>query len=303
MDDELASAIDDLADAVATLGEALDARSGPRLRPPRPAEVLRATDEVAIPTLIAALEAQIRMLELARRGTRLVRYDRAIRDPPPRGDSTRRSDGPDRPERLLSQLGRTIDRIRSQVDAAEDDRVEDALSRTQSVYDDLERALLGASQSDRDRSADRRATTDSSRSTQGFEIEIDDGSGSTDDATRGSTDDPSRTDDAGSVEVDVDAELETLRDRYGNEDESAHAADSDGSTRAADDSGPAPDPDGSSSASAGTPATSDDAVADDPTETDRRSGDPPSAESNEADADEPDDADTDSTGESSDGAE
>jgi len=49
------------------------------LRPPTPRELLRITEEYTIPTLVAVLEANVRLLELTRRALRLADPERAAR--------------------------------------------------------------------------------------------------------------------------------------------------------------------------------------------------------------------------------
>lgn len=307
MDDDLARALGDLADAVAALGDALETTSRPRLTTPRPADVLRATDEVAIPTLIAVLEAQIRMLKLLQRGTRLFRYDQAIRDQAASGGADGRIGGRDRSEALLSQLDQTLARLRGRVDS-DDERVQATLERTQSMYDDLERALLGDSNAEHSRSNGRQTAGDSRQPGAGFEIDIDDESGTGTDGTSGSPDDSSADVTAEGVDVDVDAELETLRDRYGTETESSpsSSAESDDPTTDVGANGDdATEPDGDDTTEPdGDDATRDET--DDPSRTDSddtvgasdSSASSDTSEPTESGTDALDDSDDDTTDES-----
>ncbi len=206
-DDELAAALSELAASVDRLGELLaaDRRSG--LRPPRTVELLRATDEVAIPTLISILEAQIRLLEALQYGTRLVRGERSIRSrKPTTGPLTRRATTGQ--EAALEQLGKTLEQLRSRLESGDDERVETALDRTQSLYEELERRL-----------AKMEPTPSDSAPADGYEIEIDDLTDSTDDSEVDAGDSnggnvPARSSEPDDTAIDVEAELQTLRDQY-----------------------------------------------------------------------------------------
>ncbi|WP_254862932.1 DUF7547 family protein [Halovivax gelatinilyticus] len=196
-DDDLAEALSELAEAIEALGESAEPDRRRGLRPPTPAQLLRATDDVAIPTLIAILETQVRVLESIQRATRLLRYDQRVRDRA--STSTRRSrrSTAERTDAVLDQLGATIDQLRSQLPADEDDRVEASLDRTQSLFEDLERRLTGREGDSKPADVDR-----------GFEIEIDERPSSDIDPTDG------RSGGRDQVDVDVEAELDTLRERY-----------------------------------------------------------------------------------------
>ena len=75
-DDDLEERIDELEAALNEVSEELKRRSprGPfgLPRPPTPGEIIRFTDEAAIPAAIAILEANIRMLEALRHALRLI---------------------------------------------------------------------------------------------------------------------------------------------------------------------------------------------------------------------------------------
>lgn len=77
--DDLADRLDDLEATLAALREELEGsrRRGPPRRPPSPRELLRFTEEYAIPTAIAMLEANVRALELLRAGIRATDPDAA----------------------------------------------------------------------------------------------------------------------------------------------------------------------------------------------------------------------------------
>ena len=81
-DDDLADLADDLAGTLEELRRELRAQAprGPLglPRPPTPRELLRFTDEFAIPTAIAVLEANIRALELLQGTIKLVERERDV---------------------------------------------------------------------------------------------------------------------------------------------------------------------------------------------------------------------------------
>lgn len=83
-DDDLADLADDLAGTLEELRQELRTQTprGPLglPRPPTPRELLRFTDEFAIPTAIAVLEANIRALELLQGTIRLVETEREAAD-------------------------------------------------------------------------------------------------------------------------------------------------------------------------------------------------------------------------------
>lgn len=165
MNDDLESRLDDLESALADLRSELRGPPRIRLRPPRPGELLRLTDEFAIPAAVAALEAQIRALELLQGTIRLARRDRGeasdeLRDRTAAATRTalaRVDDAlsdlrdaldsgplPDDPQarRILEDARRLNDEIRDRVADAEretDDAVEiDVESELQAIKDDLE---------------------------------------------------------------------------------------------------------------------------------------------------------------------
>lgn len=77
--DDLADRLDDLEATLSDLRAQLESprRRGLPRRPPSPRELLRFTDEYAIPTAIAMLEANVRALELLRAGIRATDPDHA----------------------------------------------------------------------------------------------------------------------------------------------------------------------------------------------------------------------------------
>lgn len=214
--DELAIALEELADAIRELGEAIDARSRSTTRPnplspPSVTDVLRAADEVAIPALITLLEAQIRTLRYLQRGSRVVRRGKAV-------DDRVRGSGPTVPERyadpdvVLDRLGSTLDQIGRRLDESADEETRDLFDRTRSLYEEIDGRLA-----DYERRLD-----DETDSQAGYRIDISEPSSDAD-ATEPSgegddTQGPRKSGtgrDTDQVDVDVDAELETLREHHG----------------------------------------------------------------------------------------
>jgi hypothetical protein len=178
--DDLARQAADLARSLRDLQRELepDRRRGPR--PPSPRELLRFTDEVAIPGLILLLETNIRALKLLQRSIRLA-------DP---GEGRREREGGS---------------------AVRDTAVEvsqETLSRLDSALADLQEAIEGRPEND-----EAREVLDDARS---LRAEINDrlAPGT---ATDGTTTEESAsvesTDEQVDVPVDVDAELQSIKDQ------------------------------------------------------------------------------------------
>ena len=174
-DRELTQLIGDLVGAIDELQSELEPSRGP-LRPPTPRELARFTSEVTIPAIILALETNVRALRLVQRALRLAEGRETDRS----GSATR--------ERATA-LGRaTVDRLDDALtdlqDALEgrppDDDARELLDRAQDLQADIKTEL------------DRDSTTATDHS--------DDAPGTD------SADTPTR------VEVDVDAELDALKD-------------------------------------------------------------------------------------------
>ena len=211
-DDELAEAIRELSLTLRALREELESssrRRRPPVRPPSPRELLRFADEVALPTIIAVLEANVRALEAFQRSLRFVRRERETRERAvdatettrERADELRRT-SLDRLDAALNELGRAISS-----EGSRDDRAHELLEEARTLRREVDQRL--------------RDVADSVESTSGSarRIEIEDGP--TDADNRSETEDDEREANADSRTderddgIDVDAELETLKDRYG----------------------------------------------------------------------------------------
>lgn len=249
-----------LAELEATLedlrGQLRGAGPEPRLRPPTPREILQFTDRYTIPTLVAVLEANVRVLQLLRQLIRLSDPGRSVgaddgigtdvsRE---RADALRR-EATDRLERTLSELRTALRETDLPNDPASRSIVEDARELGREIEERLEEGR-------RPRAGDEGVygAADGSRA---VEIEITDAAdeNGTDDATGGSdeggvrggnggsdgksardraTDRPADRDaDAPGDDVDVESELESIKDELSEEsgedrDEPGDRTDADG---------------------------------------------------------------------------
>lgn len=188
---------------------ASERRDRPALpRPPTPREVLRFTETYTIPTVVAVLEASIRALELLGAMIRLLDG----RDPRPAGRGNRLA------EDLLSGLDGAAARDR----AVETGQT--ALEQVDTALAELQRAYDGEPEDERARDLLADART--------LRSEIDD---RLRDLADGDPDDPEVEDEeneGAQVAVDVEAELETLRQDMGRDD-----AGQDGGTNGAGQNG------------------------------------------------------------------
>jgi len=220
-DDELAETLDELTETIAELRAELETvreRRRQRLRPPTPGELLQLADEVAIPTLVAVLEANLRALEAFQRGIQLVRTDREVRDRSDAVADATRSRAEELRRTTLDGLDTALVELQRAVG-------EGALPRDRRARELIEEAReLREEVDDRLRDAGSEA------------VEIDVADGRRDEETAGSDDaagdgedaagDVTAGDDAADEpSVDVDAELDTLRDRYAPEDDDRSDAD------------------------------------------------------------------------------
>ncbi len=167
--EDLARLAADLARSLRDLQRELEPGDRRRLRPPSPQELLRFTDEVAIPAAILILETNVRALRLLQRAIRLADPDRDRTDG--RDTAVR-----DRAVQLSQTTVEKLDDVLADVqDAVEgrptDDDAERVLSEAQSLRDEID-----------DRLAAETESTDADTAT------------------------------AATVPVDVDAELQSIKD-------------------------------------------------------------------------------------------
>jgi hypothetical protein len=192
-DPELARLAEDLSTTLTELREELEPREPPQgllglPRPPTPGELLEFTDEFTIPAVIAVLEANIRALEAFRAAIRLARAGEEVGE---RGRETRR-----RGERLGRDAIERLDDVLLDLQEALDGRPQDPAARTLA---DEARAL-------RDEIDERLAESDRA----------------TDPPTRDPPADTERAETADSPEsvaIDVDDELDSIRDSVENDDD------------------------------------------------------------------------------------
>ncbi|WP_440990124.1 DUF7547 family protein [Haloarchaeobius baliensis] len=210
-DDDIAADAGELATELRALREQLDEQrrrppTGPMglPRPPTPREFMEFADEVAIPATIAILETNIRLLEALQRAIRLAEGGRRA------GERGRDAGGRAR------STAETVSRETLS-------RASDALADLQSVLEGTElpenesaRSILTEAR-DLRREIQEQLTASRSRdhTLDDFEAGTDgaDGEGTDIDVTGGEADDEQEPDDE-PVTIDVDAELETLKQQY-----------------------------------------------------------------------------------------
>ncbi|MFA9427980.1 hypothetical protein [Natronorubrum sp. A-ect3] len=244
-DDELLAAVRELTRTIDDLQQELESTQRrpfqPPLRPPTPRELLAFTDEVAVPTTIAVLKTSVRALEGFQRALALARTERDVRDRTTEATSATSKRASELRQTTLSQLDGVLARLQqaaSDGTLPADEGARELLTEARELRDDVDSRL-------RDVGADveRRQTA----ATDAVRIDIQEGHPDTlqDGDTTANRD----------SRVDVDAELETLKDQYGDESEADGAeTDVNGENEVTDDETSASadddddDPDGSSSA-------------------------------------------------------
>ncbi|WP_226481892.1 DUF7547 family protein [Natrinema amylolyticum] len=243
-DDELADAVRELARTIDALRDELEgprSRRRPPLRPPTPRELLRFTDEVALPAVLAVLETSVRALEAFQRSLKVVRTGQEARDRTSAATEATSERASELRRTTLSQLDSVLSELQraaSEGGLPADEEARDLLTEARELRDDVDSRLRDAAEREsRIESTD--SDLDRPASESGVTIDIEDGP-LTDDGTETdrADDDPDRD-----SAVDVDAELETLRDQYadGNgdssEDDSKAGDSSEGDTDGSDGGG------------------------------------------------------------------
>ncbi|ODR82219.1 hypothetical protein BG842_19670 [Haladaptatus sp. W1] len=186
-------------------------------RPPTPREVLSFTGEYAIPTLITMLEANVRALKALQQIIRLV-------DPEYDPTEQARSD-------LSARAGRAS---------------RATLDRLQDTLNDVEGALTEGGLPEEPRA--RRILEDARRLSDDIREEVSAGSEQADEgrelADNSDAEEAELEEEVDQPEVDVDAELRSIRDELGVRGNGSGDEDSDDESASADDeSGPDDDPD------------------------------------------------------------
>ncbi|RQG90309.1 hypothetical protein EA462_10050 [Natrarchaeobius halalkaliphilus] len=204
--DELTEAIRELTRTIDDLSREFEPQPRrPPLRPPTPRELLAFTDEVALPAMLAVLNSSVRTLETFQRGLELVRTEREVRERTGEVVSSERAN--DLRKTTLSRLDTVLaelQRAASEGTLPADERARELLTDARRLRDDvddrLEDAAGGLDPDERD----------GSPSSESVEIDIDEGSSGADQRS---------VDGDAESNVDVDAELETLKDQYGPDDD------------------------------------------------------------------------------------
>ena len=218
-DPELAALVEELSTTLEALQETFEegagnGRLGPRgppgPAPPSPRELLRFTEQYTIPTLIALLESGIRSLELLRATLRLL-DGRGLESASPAARERVESVG----RTTLESVDRVLSDLGSAVEGGEpaDPDARDLLADARSLREEIDRRLRDAEADERERARDRSRSRDrdwdgtARRTTgrapaEGRDIPVRSADGS-DDAGSEPDDD---------VPVDVDAELESIRE-------------------------------------------------------------------------------------------
>ncbi|RZH67470.1 DUF7547 family protein [Natrinema altunense] len=223
-DDELADAIRELARTIDALRDELEgprSRRRPPLRPPTPRELLRFTDEVALPAVLAVLETSVRALEAFQRSLKVVRTGQEARDRTEAATDATSERASELRRTTLSQLDSVLSELQraaSEGGLPADEEARDLLAEARELRDDVDSRLRDAAE--RESRSGPTADSDRPAAERGVTIDIEDGPPTEDGTDR--DDDPGRD-----SAVDVDAELETLRDQYADdEDGDSNAADS-----------------------------------------------------------------------------
>lgn len=207
-DDELPRLADDLSTTLTDLRDELErGREPPRgplglPRPPTPRELLQFTDEFAIPTVIAILEANIRMLEAFQGAIRLARAGDEVGE---RGREARA-----RTEELSRGALDRLDDVLVDLQGALEGRPENPEART--LLDDaraLRHEIDERLRETDDRSDDRRPARDGPR----------DGSERGRRPRNGGEPGPHDAADEDGVAIDVDSELDSIRNEVGEEND------------------------------------------------------------------------------------
>jgi len=226
-DDDLVDAVRELTRTIEALRTELDEPRRRRqlpLRPPTPRELLRLTDEVALPAALAVLEASVRTLEAFQRGLQIVRTEEAARDRTTAAAEATSDRASELRRTTLSQLDTVLaelNRAVSEGSLPADEGARDLLAEARELRDDVDTRLREAT--------DRASQSSASEPPAATGISIDIADGPPSDAGKPAEGNDDESDSA----VDVDAELDTLREQYGENAADANASGDDD----ADDTG------------------------------------------------------------------
>ena len=219
--DELGETLDELG---AELREERDREVRDRFRNPRPptfGEVMRFTESYTLPTIIAVLEATIASLELLRRLIRLSDPGRAMDDARRETETQLRGV----PQTAVTGVERALDELRralSEADLPSNSDARDIMDHARSLADELDARI---SEAERERyTRERRWRDDETRFESGWRRRSnqsrvrDTGPVRIDVTEEGSSTDADDEGDDG-PQVDVDAELESIKREVRGDDE------------------------------------------------------------------------------------
>lgn len=195
-----------------------DRRRGPLglPRPPEPRRVLRFADEVAIPATIAVLEANVKLLQALQRGIRMTESGRQVKE-----------EGAAVGDRAADVSRTTLDRLGSTLED-----LQDATARGGTPQDGPARDLIEEARRLRDEIDQRLREAQGTTTLDDFQER----------GERDGRDDPDDSESeeeatASEVRVDVDAELDSLKEQYGDDEPGEDEDGDDGSDKTgADDS-------------------------------------------------------------------
>jgi len=242
--EDLARLVADLVSTLRDLEDELEPPDDRAIRPPTPRELRRFTSDVAIPGLILVLETNVRALRLLRRALQVSETaDRTREETAELGERAR-----DVSETTLARLDEALVELQAAVeDRPQGDEAADLLEEARDLREEVQARL--------------RDYTDEVEDGPDGPVQIDvEGSDDTDDAAADGEDrddddggDPLALDDSAAVDIDVDAELESIkRDLDGNgtdgsaedDDGTDPEAGAEGEDTGGEDTGDADDADG-----------------------------------------------------------
>ncbi|WP_257300018.1 hypothetical protein [Haloarchaeobius sp. FL176] len=236
-DDDIAADAQELATELRALREQLDEQrrrppTGPLgiPRPPTPREFMEFADEVAIPATIAILETNIRLLEALQRAIRLAEGGRRAgergRDAGGRARSTAESVSRETLSRASDALA-DLQSVLEGTDLPENESARSILTEAQDLRREIQEQLTASRT--QDRTLDEFEEAEEAAGGDSTDIDVTDG-----DAENAEADDEP-------VTIDVDAELETLKQQYEDGSSGGDAAGTDSEEDASDDSDDASD--------------------------------------------------------------
>jgi hypothetical protein len=194
-------------------------------RPPRPRQVLAFADEVAIPATIAVLEANVKLLQALQRAIRLSEGGRRVRE----GGSTMGDRAAEASRTTLDRLGSTLEDLQTATERGglpESGPARELIEEARNLRDEIDRRL---------REAEGTTTLEDFQDAGGG----DDTEDTVGDENRDEGGDEDELDelDAGPTEVpvDVEAELDSLKEQYGDDEAEGDETEGEGKSDGDDD--------------------------------------------------------------------